>query len=471
MYNASPIPPSARKYLRLLCHALTPMARRLERSFRRVLAGHPYDDLQIRGLLAIAPTAATRLRTLDEFLEQVEYNGRRLAKMNLPFCELQQRLIEFGDEVQAALERRHAPALEQLHLLITLALNQAYFAVREAEAQAFFGLYHAESEAENPEDLLQRLVGILTRSFGARAGRLILLDGPPVGKLARPLYVRRGGENEGLILASKMRGAHESYWSFPVRDAAVIQLGFSKAYPWLPRELTLLHAAGERCYEAIQRTGMEADLRRMEAAARTAEEEERRRIGRELHDEAAQSLVLLRLQLEMMRRDVPAELYPRLEQTQAIAERTIDELRRTIAALSPAQLERLGLERALHQLAERLRKVHPAEIRVRVAKSCGEVGRPAQEVIYRVAQESLNNIRKHSQATRINLLLESTDMSIRLSVRDNGTGFDAERALAKPMSFGLAGMRERAALLGGRLQVRSAPGKGATVTLELPRAS
>jgi len=87
-----------------------------------------------------------------------------------------------------------------------------------------------------------------------------------------------------------------------------------------------------------------------------------------------------------------------------------------------------------------------------------------------VAQESLNNIRKHSQATRIKVLLDSTDKNIRLSIRDNGTGFDADVALAKPMSFGLAGMRERAALLGGTLHVRSAPGKGSAVMLELPRA-
>ena len=157
-------------------------------------------------------------------------------------------------------------------------------------------------------------------------------------------------------------------------------------------------------------------------------------------------------------------------QTRIIAERTIEELRRTIAALSPSYLERLGLERALRQLAGRLRKVHPAQVGLRIPDSCGEITTQAQEVIYRVAQESLHNILKHSQATRVNLLLDSTDKRIRLSVRDNGTGFSAEAALAKPMSFGLAGMRERAALLGGTLEVRSAPGRGAAVILNLPRA-
>jgi signal transduction histidine kinase len=470
MHYPSLISTAARRHLRALCRALSPKAAALSRRFHAQLARHPYDPAQVRALLAITPVAAARLRTLEQFLEQVEYNGRRLSKMNVPLTEVNQRLTEFGDEVQSNLDS-HAPAREQLHLLTTLALNQSYFAVREAEAQAFFGLYHAESEAENLDDLLERLVRILARSFGARAGRLILLDEPPTGKLARPLHIRRGRPEESLIVPSEMRGAYESYWSFPVHDAALIQLGFAKPYPWLPRELALLHAAGERCHEAIERARMQRELRRLEAVSRSAEEEERRRIGRELHDDAAQSLLLLRLQLEMMQRDAPEALHPRLSQTRLIAERTIDELRRTIAALSPAQLERLGLERALRQLAERLRKAHPAGIRIQIPESCGDIARPVQDVIYRVAQESLNNIRKHSQATHIKLLLDSTDKSIRLRVRDNGTGFDAETALAKPMSFGLAGMRERAALLGGTLQVRSAPGKGATVTLELPRAS
>jgi signal transduction histidine kinase len=314
-------------------------------------------------------------------------------------------------------------------------------------------------------------VRILTLTFHARAGRILILDRPLAGKLARPRYIRHGRPEESLIACASMRGAYASYWSFPVRGAALIQLAFDTPYPWFPRELALLQAAGERCWEAIERARMEQELRRLEAAARHTEEAERRRIGRELHDEAAQSLLLLRLQLEMMQRDAPPALHLRLAQTRVIAERTIEDLRRTISALSPAQLDRLGLDRALRQLAARLRKVHPAVVRVRIPPGCAGIARPAQEVIYRVAQESLHNILKHSQATRVNLFLGSTDKKIRLSVRDNGAGFSTEAALTKPMSFGLGGMRERAALLGGTLEVRSAPGHGATVTLDLPRAS
>jgi signal transduction histidine kinase len=96
---------------------------------------------------------------------------------------------------------------------------------------------------------------------------------------------------------------------------------------------------------------------------------------------------------------------------------------------------------------------------------------PIQQVIYRVAQECLQNAAKHSKATAVNLCLRETDKNIRLSVSDNGAGFSVGAVGSKPFSFGLAGMRERAALLGGTLAIRSSPGKGATISLELPRAA
>jgi two-component system sensor histidine kinase UhpB len=251
---------------------------------------------------------------------------------------------------------------------------------------------------------------------------------------------------------------------------AFLQLGFAVQYPWLPRELALLHAAGARCFDAIERVRMQGEVRRLEAEAHRVEEEERRRIGRDLHDEAGQSLVLLRLQLEMMEKDAPDGLRQRLAQARQIAERTVVELRRTIAALSPAVVERLGLEAALRQLAARFRKQVP-DVQLGISPGITGISAEAQEVIYRVAKEALQNVVKHSQATVVKVLLDSADKKIRLSVQDNGAGFRPETARGKRLSFGLTDMQERASLLNGTLILRSAPGKGATVILELPRAS
>jgi signal transduction histidine kinase len=232
--------------------------------------------------------------------------------------------------------------------------------------------------------------------------------------------------------------------------------------------MTILQAVAERCQEAIQKARMEEAIRRLEAEDRRAEEEERRRIGRELHDEAGQSLLALRLQLEMMERDAGPLLQPRLAEARGLAEYTVEELRRIVAKLSPAVLERLGLEAAIRQLAARFRKMHTAAIRVRISGDWEAVPRQSQEAIYRVTQESLQNSVKHSQATRVNILLQFTDKNISLRVSDNGVGFAQQTALSKPMSFGLAGMRERVALLEGNLEIRSKPGAGVTVILTLP---
>src|SRR5581483_11323508 len=101
-------------------------------------------------------------------------------------------------------------------------------------------------------------------------------------------------------------------WSYPLGPSAVLQLAFDEWRRWLPRELALLDAAAVHCQEALERARLECEIQRLEAESRNAEAEERRRIGRELHDEAGQALMALRLELEMLERLAPADLRPRL---------------------------------------------------------------------------------------------------------------------------------------------------------------
>ncbi len=460
--------PSARRHARLMLRAIRPLADGLDRRFRGAL-GRTCDDPTRRALLACAPTAAARLRSLEQFVEQVEYNGRRLAKLNLSPAGVGEALDRFDSLLAPRIANRFQPAREQLRLATLFTLNEAFYGVREAETQAFFGLYRAETEARNLEDLLRRFVGILTQAFRARAGRLILQEGGRDRKLSRPLYIERGEADERLVADTSMRGRHASYWSYPLGEAGLIQFGFAAPYPWLPRELTLLGAVAGRCGEAIERSRLRDEVRRLEAESRHAEREERHRIGRELHDEAGQSLLLLRLKLEMMERGAPPGMRSGLAETRGIAEQTVMELRRIIAALSPAVLERLGLKAALRQLAARFGKMHPAQVHLRIAANSDGIPRQVREAIYRVAQECLQNVAKHSRATHVNLFLQSADKRIRLGVRDNGAGMGEKPEASKPPTFGLAGMRERAVLLGGTLTIRSEPGKGVAVTLDLPR--
>jgi signal transduction histidine kinase len=173
----------------------------------------------------------------------------------------------------------------------------------------------------------------------------------------------------------------------------------------------------------------------------------------------------------MMERDAPPALRARLAESRGVAESAVLEIRRIVAALSPAVLERLGLRAALRHLAERFRKMDGAALQMRLKLATEPLPQGVQEVVYRVAQESLLNIAKHSRAKCVKLSLRAADLFIRLSVSDDGAGFRDGADVRKLTSFGLAGMRQRAALLGGTLAVESALGKGVTVRLELPLAA
>ncbi len=450
---------------------IEPQAGRLDREFTRLLRGQDYAPLAVRALVAITPAAASRLRRFDRFLEQVEYNGRRLAKLNVPVSQVQQALRDFAGLLDRVLGGRFQPAREQLELAVVLALNRAYYQVREAETQALFGIYRAELEAGGFGDLLRRFVRILTPALHARAGRIVALDAPLDRRLAKPRYIERACAVESLIADGGMRGRYESYWSYPLGGCLVAQFGFAVKYPWLPRELALLEAAAERCRAAAERDRLETENRRLEAQARDAQEAERRRIGRELHDEAGQSLLLLRLQLEMMERDAPVQLREQVAAARGVAESAVTEIRRIVAALGPAVLERLGLLAALRHLGGRFSKMHAASLALRLPRRIPPLASGTEEAIYRVAQESLLNIAKHSHAKSVKVSLHIADSVIRLSVCDDGAGFREEDATRSGLAFGLAGMRTRALLLGGKLDAVSAPGKGVTVKLELPLAA
>jgi signal transduction histidine kinase len=446
---------------------IAPAAAGLERKFLALLRKRRYGAIERRALLAISPCAAARLGSIERFLDQVEYHGRRLAKCNLSPDAAGEVLRHFDELLEPLLHGRFGPSLEQLQWATLLALERAYYRVREEESQALFGIYRAGAEVADSGKLSQRLVRLLASAFRARAGGLLVKEGELDRELRQPLYIEQGTPGERWIADPALRGRYASYWSYPLNGSAAIQLGFPVPYPWLPRELELMEAAAEHFRKAAERALLLEEVERLAAAARQAEDDERRRIGRELHDEAGQSLLSLRLQLEMMERGADPPMRACLQEARGVLERTVVELRRIIAALSPAVLERLGLARALHLLAGRFGKTFSAGVRVRVSSHLEDLPPSLQQVIYRIAQEALQNAAKHSHATIVKLSVMRADKVIRTRISDNGLGFEAG-VTAKPMSFGLAGMRERAALLGGKLTVRSARNQGTTVILELP---
>ena len=286
-------------------------------------------------------------------------------------------------------------------------------------------------------------------------------------------FIEQGSRAERYIRDEAWRGRYRSYWSIPFfakgRPAGLIQLAFATRYEWLPRELELMDAVAERCLAAAEKARLTEEVRDLAAHMFQVEEEERRRISRELHDEAGQSLLCARLQLEMLERRTPAdwEGRPALAETRAVIEQTIVEIRHILAALSPAVLEQLGLAAAIRQLTTRFHKLCPARVKLRI-KLGGRLPRNLEALVYRLVQESYHNIARHSGAAHVKVSLRSTDCILGLRVEDDGVGFDVGTAMAQRNSFGLAGMRERVTLMGGSFEIRSQPGQGTLVAMTLP---
>lgn len=508
-------------HLRRLSELLAPHADRLERRFLTRLRALKYDKKQRIALAAITLGAAARVLARNEpplaFIEQVEYHGRRLAKMNLPPSAILTALQEYDCLLTPLVRERFPeeyPSLhwvrDQLHFSVILTLNNAYYQVREAETQAFYQLFRSELEARNLEQLLQRFIGTMVSICTADAGHLYLLNAqsgawewkagsncqkpkPIVAaseairrnlSVARYLDARK--PEQASFLDPGWRKRFLSCWSVPlVADGVtvgVMQLGFERTYEWLPREQELLAAAAERCMMAAEKARLIEDLAAREDQVRQlaehmlhVEEIERRRISRELHDETGQSLLCIRLQIEMLEQSMPEsqrEWKDKLAETRDVTERTILEMRRLIAALSPAVLEQLGLGAALRQLVNRFCRIHPCRVSLHLSR-LGNLPQNTEIMIYRLVQECCNNIAKHSGATQVNISVGLSDGRVRLNVEDNGVGFDVDAAFRQRDSFGLAGMRERVALLGGEFQIQSFPGarkrdRGTNIRIELP---
>ena len=491
-----------------LARALAGKLELIEQQYLERLEGANHDAKQQRALAFITLGAALQFvqaegeRPLFAFLEQVEYNGRRLAKLNLHPSLVMKALAEYDHLLEEALggsAARYGWAREQIHFCVVLTLNNSYFHVREAETAAHSELFHIEIESRSLKDLLGGSMAVLASYCRSDAAAVYLFDEAndrwlpqtdgalPVA--SQPKHRKQLGKPFCAISAprSKSLGAldaawnerYETCWSMPLVNgrhlAGVMQFGFEKPYEWLPREQDLLALVAERCLLGAEKVKLMQDLAQSEEQVRQlasrmlqVEEVERRRISRELHDETGQSMLCIRLQLEMAEKVLenarsPAEVAVgtrKIKEVREMTEGTILEIRRLIAALSPAVLEQLGLAPGLRQLASRFQRAHGAQIYLRTGR-LGPVPKQTESIVYRLVQECINNIGKHSNAENVNISVQSADQLLQLSVEDDGVGFCVEEAFKKRDSYGLAGLRERVALLGGECIVESRPRQAA----------
>jgi signal transduction histidine kinase len=231
----------------------------------------------------------------------------------------------------------------------------------------------------------------------------------------------------------------------------------------------------ERHYSELLRQSdtLQEHLRHLSRLILSAQEDERKRISRELHDVIAQTLTSINVRLANLKAGAALSnkgLDRNIARTQRLVEHSVDIVHQFARELRPAVLDDLGLIPALHTFMKTFRQQTGIRVTLCAFAAVEKTNDDKRIVLYRVAQEALNNIARHSEATRADVSIEQLNGSIAMEIKDNGKGFaPGDPARGKGNNrLGLLGMRERLEMVGGKVTIHSAPGKGTAVRVELP---
>jgi signal transduction histidine kinase len=250
-----------------------------------------------------------------------------------------------------------------------------------------------------------------------------------------------------------------------MRSLSLINYQNGPAISGIVQDMTKRRKAEEALRES------DKELRILSNQLLSTEEKERKRIARELHDGIGQALSAIKFSVENSLRELRnspdhAELKS-LETIIPLTQKTIEEVRRIVKDLRPSILDDLGILATINWFCREFQNVYPG---IRIKKEINihenDIPSPLKTVIYRILQEALNNVTKHSQADLVQLTLQKTDNGVELAIHDNGTGFDLSEAISLIPSrrgFGLASMRERAQLSGASFHIKSVEGEGTTI--------
>jgi signal transduction histidine kinase len=218
---------------------------------------------------------------------------------------------------------------------------------------------------------------------------------------------------------------------------------------------------------------LQEELRHLSHRLLSAQEEERKTISRELHDEIAQTLTGINVELGTLKTAAALDvkdLQDRIASTQRLVQKSVDIVHRFARELRPSVLDDLGLIPALHSYVKAFSQRARIRIWLRIFAGVEQLDAAKRIVLYRVAQEALTNVVKHARATEVEMCIEKLPNAVRMQIKDNGKSFPVQQTMdAKTYNrLGLLGMRERVEMVGGRFGIASAPGRGTMVQVEIP---
>jgi len=233
----------------------------------------------------------------------------------------------------------------------------------------------------------------------------------------------------------------------------------------------------ERHYAQVleQSQQMQEQLRLLSRQLLSAQEEERKKISRELHDVIAQTLTSINVRLAALTKEAvhnTGGLERTIARTQQLVEQSVNIVHRFARELRPTVLDDLGLVPALHTFMKGFREQTGIRVSLSAPAALNKVNSDKRTILFRVAQEALNNVARHAQASQAEVRIQKLDGAICMRIRDDGKGFQTALVLhaKKHKRLGLLGMRERLEMVGGNITIESAPGRGTTIQAQVPLA-
>jgi len=246
-------------------------------------------------------------------------------------------------------------------------------------------------------------------------------------------------------------------------------------------ELSLLESVAHTLAMAVENARLYEEVQQRERVRglllkrlMSAQEEERKRIARDLHDETGQALIMVMMDLARTIDALPAdaaEAKERLSQSRSLVAETLADLRKLIYDLRPEVLDQLGLVPALRSYVKSRLKAENIQTRLSFIGLEGRLSPQVEIALFRVIQEAITNIVRHSGASGVNIQVVVRNSMLTATVEDNGMGFDVEAALQAPESWGLRGIQERVAVVGGELSIESGAGQGTRIQFQIPLES
>lgn len=394
-----------------------------------------------------------QIRWLEINARQVEYGLKRTFQ-GVVIDNTERKMAE--DALQQS-EARYRTLAEAAHDMI--------FILDREDTIRYVNTFAASQFNSKPDKLVGKS---RARLFGADVSGQQSRSLTRVFETGEPFYAetKTGFPDHNLWLGT---------WLVPIKDeqgAVVSVMGVSRDIS----EGKLLEQSLEEAKELLEQrvaartaelAAGNAQLRKLTQEVVMTQEKERQRVSRQLHDEAGQALIGLRYSLSALLADLPSELFSyrdRLMEMITLADRMTERIRHLAHTLRPPVLDFVGLNRGLEDFCQEFSEATNLPVSYR-GRELSDASEEISISLYRFVQEALTNVLKHAQATQSKVVLDYKDEAIVLYVEDNGKGFTPS---SDTKGIGIIGMQERLDLLGGRLEIKSEPGKGARVTAYVP---